>query len=163
MSKPESGTRPVAVLAADVAPRTKPSNYPEPHASRMAGRTKRALGEVFGLANFGVNLTRLAPGAMSALRHAHTVQDEFIYVLEGTPTLITDAGETLLQPGWCSGFKAATGDGHHLVNRSTRDVLYLEMGDRLAGDAASYPDEDLQVVMAENGQWRFSHKDGSPY
>ncbi len=163
MSKPESATRPVALAAADVAPRTKPSNYPEPYASRMAGRTKRALGDVFGLANFGVNLTRLAPGAMSALRHAHTVQDEFIYVLEGTPTLVTDAGETLLQPGWCSGFKAGTGDGHHLVNRSDCDVAYLEMGDRLPGDAASYPDEDLQVVMGENGRWLFSHKDGSPY
>ena len=91
------------------------------------------------------------------------MQDEFIYVLEGTPTLITDAGERLLQPGWCSGFRAGTGDGHHLVNRSDRDVVYLEMGDRLPGDAASYPDEDLQVVMGENGQWLFSHKDGTPY
>lgn len=154
---------PIAVAAAEVAPRAKPSNYPEPFAARMTGRTKRALGDVFGLASFGVNLTRLAPGAMSALRHAHTVQDEFIYILEGTPTLITQVGETLLQPGWCSGFKAATGDGHHLVNRTETDVVYLEVGDRQQGDIVNYPDEDLQAVMDESGRPRFLHKDGTPY
>lgn len=153
---------PVAVDAAEIAPRTRQSNYPEPFASRMTGRTKRALGDVFGLSSFGVNLTRLAPGAMSALRHAHTVQDEFVYILEGTPTLVTDAGETLLQPGWCAGFKGGSGDGHQLVNRSSADVLYLEAGDRLPGDAANYPDDDLQAVM-RGGTWRFLHKDGSPY
>ena len=85
-------SNPVAVTAADVPPRSKPSVYPEPFASRMAGREKRQLGEVFGLTNFGVNLTRLAPNAVSALRHAHTRQDEFIYILQGRPTLHTDKG-----------------------------------------------------------------------
>ncbi|MEQ1580346.1 MAG: cupin domain-containing protein [Steroidobacteraceae bacterium] len=151
-----------AIVAADVAPRTKPSNYPEPFASRMAGRVKRALGDPFGLTNFGVNLTRLVPGAVSALRHAHGKQDEFIYVLEGRPSLITDAGEQVLSPGMCAGFKAGTGDGHQLVNRTQADVVYLEVGDRSAGDTAVYPDDDLQAVLVE-GQWRFLHKDGSPY
>src|SRR5881227_3142170 len=96
----------VAIRAADAPVRTKPSNYPEPFASRVAGREKRPLGDLFGLTNFGVNLTRMAPGAMSALRHAHTRQDEFVYVLEGEPTLVTDAGETQLRPGMCAGFKA---------------------------------------------------------
>jgi uncharacterized cupin superfamily protein len=73
---------PVAILAAEVPARTKPSVYPEPFASRMAGREKRVLGDLFGLANFGVNLTRLAPNASSALRHAHAKQDEFIYIRE---------------------------------------------------------------------------------
>ena len=152
-----------AILAAQAAPRSKPTNYPEPFASRMRGREKRPLGDVFGLTNFGVNLTRLAPGAMSALRHAHTKQDEFVYILEGHPTLVTDAGETALAPGMCAGFKAGTGDGHHLVNRSAQDVVYLEVGDRTPGDQGTYPDDDLQAVLGPDGKWRFAHKDGRPY
>lgn len=155
--------RPVALDVASVPPRTKPSNYPEPFASRMAGRVKRPLGDLFGLTNFGVNLTRLAPGAVSALRHAHTKQDEFVYILDGEPTLVTDAGETPLKPGMCAGFKAGTGDGHHLVNRGRRDVVYLEIGDRSAGDGASYPDDDIRAALNDKGQWVFAHKDGGPY
>lgn len=128
----------------------------------MAGRVKRPLGDLFGLTNFGVNLTRLAPGAMSALRHAHTRQDEFILVIEGSPTLVTDAGETRLAPGMCAGFKAGTGDAHQLRNDGEDEAVYLEVGDRMPGDSASYPDEDLQAVMGEGG-WRFLHKDGRPY
>ena len=153
---------PVAIRAADAPLKAKQSNYPEPFASMVAGRFKRPLGDVFGLKNFGVNLTKLAPGAMSALRHAHTVQDEFIYILQGTPTLITDAGETPLSPGMCAGFKSGIGDAHHLVNRSNADVVYLEVGDRNPGDAASYPDDNLQALF-EGGQWVFKHKDGRQY
>ena len=153
---------PVAVVAAEVPPRTKPSNYPEPFFSRMSGRQKRALGDVFGLANFGVNLTRLAPGARSALRHAHTKQDELVYILEGSPTLHTDEGRTRLEPGMCAGFKSGTGNGHCLVNETAADVVYLEVGDRTPGDEGSYPDDDLRALMVE-GQWRFTHKDGTPY
>lgn len=154
---------PVAIVAADASPRAKPSSYPQPFASRMAGRLKRPLGELFGLANFGVNLTRLAPGAVSALRHAHTKQDEFVYILEGRPTLVTNAGETALSPGMCAGFKAGTGDAHHLVNRTREDVLYLEVGDRTRGDSAIYPDDDMQVVQDAEGNWRYLKKDGSAY
>ena len=129
---------PTATLAADAPTWTKPSNYPEPFASRMAGREKRPLGDLFGLTSFGVNLTRLAPGAVSALRHVHSRQDEFVYVLEGQPILVTDAGETPLGPGRCTGFKAGAGSGHLLVNRTNADVLLLEIGDRSAGDTVSY-------------------------
>lgn len=153
---------PVAVVAAEAPLRAKPSAYPEPFASRMAGRAKQPLGDLFGLTNFGVNLTRLAPGAMSALRHAHTKQDEFVYVLQGHPTLHTDEGRTRLAPGACAGFKAGTGNGHHLVNETTEDVLYLEIGDRTPGDEGSYPDDDLKALMVD-GKWTFAHKDGSPY
>ena len=153
---------PAAIVAAEVAPRTKPTNYPEPFASRMAGSEKRPLGDVFGLANFGVNLTRLAPGAVSALRHAHSKQDEFIYILSGRPLLRTDAGETQLTPGMCAGFKAGNGDAHHLVNHTSEDVVYLEVGDRSAGDVGIYPEDDIQAVSVE-GKWRFTHKDGRPY
>lgn len=153
----------VSLRALDAPLRAKASGYPEKFLARVAGREKRPLGDLFGLANFGVNLTRLAPGSMSALRHAHTRQDEFVYILEGRPTLVTDAGETELSPGDCAGFKAGTGDGHHLVNRTREDVLYLEIGDRTPGDAASYPDDDLQAVQDADGKWRFLHKDGKPY
>ena len=153
---------PVAIVAAEAPKRTKPSNYPEPFASRMGGREKRPLGDVFGLANFGVNLTRLAPGAVSALRHAHSRQDEFVYILEGHPTLHTDEGRTPLAPGMCAGFKAATGNGHRLVNETDADVVYLEVGDRTPGDEGHYPDDDIVAVLVD-GKWAFRHKDGTPY
>ena len=154
--------KPVTLVAAEAPARTKPSNYPEPFASRMAGREKRALGDLFGLANFGVNLTKLASLASSSLRHAHTKQDEFIYILQGNPTLHTDEGFTVLSPGMCAGFKAGTGNGHRLVNQTSEEVLYLEVGDRTTGDQGSYPDDDLKALLVE-GKWKFFHKDGTSY
>ncbi len=153
---------PTAVAAADVPARVTKTIYPAPLAARVAGREKRALGDVFGLKNFGVNLTRLVPGAMSALRHAHTKQDEFVYILQGTPTLRTDEGAVILSPGMCAGFRAGTGNAHHLVNETTEDVVYLEIGDRTPGDAATWPDDDLQVIEID-GKKRLAHKDGTPY
>jgi uncharacterized cupin superfamily protein len=154
--------RPTAIVAADAPPRTRQTNYPEPFASRMAGREKRPLGDIFGLTNFGVNLTRLAPHASSSLRHAHSRQDEFIYVLAGHPTLHTDEGRVRLAPGMCAGFKAGTGNGHRLVNETAEDVVVLEVGDRTPGDEGAYPDDDLTAVFVEGG-WQFVHKDGTPY
>jgi len=159
MSKSEV---PVAVEAAAVPARTKLSNYPEPFATRMSGRQKRVLGDLFGLKNFGINLTRLAPGAQSSLRHSHSLQDEFIYVVDGEPTLVTDLGETVLRTGVCAGF-AAGGTSHHLVNRTDQDAVFLEIGDRTAGDRPFYPDDDIQAVLGDDGKWRFSHKDGTTY
>jgi uncharacterized cupin superfamily protein len=153
---------PVAIVATEAPPRAKASAYPEPFASRMAGRVKKPLGDLFGLANFGVNLTRLAPGAVSALRHAHTRQDEFVYILQGHPTLHTDEGRTRLSPGICAGFRAGTGNGHCLINETREDVVYLEVGDRTEGDEGSYPDDDLKALLVD-GKWKFVHKDGSPY
>jgi len=154
--------RPLAIVAAEAPARAKPSNYPEPFASRMLKREKRPLGDLFGLANFGVNLTRIAPGGESALRHAHTKQDEFVYIVEGRPTLVTDAGRTALAPGMCAGFKAGTGDAHHLVNETDADVVYLEIGDRTPGESASYPDDDIALEVVD-GRMIFAHKDGTPY
>lgn len=159
MSKPAT---PVAIHAAEAPARTKPSNYPEPFASRVAGREKRPLGDLFGLKNFGVNLTRLAPNAISSVRHAHSKQDEFVYILQGHPTLYTDEGRTALAPGMCAGFRAGTGNGHHLVNETAEDVVYLEIGDRTPGEEANYPDDDLKVMLIE-GNWKFFHKDGTAY
>jgi uncharacterized cupin superfamily protein len=157
-----SERRPLAIEAAAAAPRSRPSVYPEPFARRMAGREKRTLGDAFGLTNFGVNLTRLAPGAVSALMHRHSRQDEFVYILEGAPTLVTDAGETQLKPGMCAGFPAG-GRAHQLVNRTDTDALYLEIGDRTPDDRADYPADDLEARLGPDGRWRFFHKDGRSY
>jgi uncharacterized cupin superfamily protein len=158
----QKSRHPVAIVAQDAPPKAKQTNYPEPFASRMAGRRKHPLGDLFGLANFGVNLTRLAPGAASSLRHAHTRQDEFVYVLQGHPTLHTDEGRTPLAPGMCAGFKAGTGNAHRLVNGTGEEVVFLEVGDRTPGDEGSYPDDDLKATMVA-GRWQFVHKDGTPY
>jgi uncharacterized cupin superfamily protein len=162
----ESKQKPSSIVAADAPLRAKPTSPPFPAAmvaKVAAGRDKRPLGDLFGLANFGVNLTRLAPGAYSALRHAHAKQDEFVYVIEGEATLITDTGETVLRQGMCAGFKAGTGDAHHLVNRGRKDVVFLEVGDRSAGDAVSYPDDDVVGFFAPDGKWKYTKKDGTPY
>jgi uncharacterized cupin superfamily protein len=138
--------RSTATEASAAPPRVRQSNYPEPFASRMRRREKRPLGDLFGLTNFGVNLTRLGPGGVSALHHAHSRQDEFVYILQGEPTLVTDAGEVLLRPGMCAGFKAGTGVAHHLANHGETDVVFIEVGDRIAGDAVTYPNDDLKAV-----------------
>ena len=156
-----SDDRPLALRAAEAPPRGKASNYPEPFASRMSAREKRPLGDAFGLKSFGVNLTRLAPGGQSALLHRHERADEFVYVLEGRPTLRTDEGEAELAPGICAGFPAC-GVAHHLVNRTEEDVVYLEIGDRVAGDGGSYPEDDLVARLTPEG-WRFTRKDGTAY
>ncbi len=161
MTMPEE-RRPLALVAAETPPRARPSSYPEPFASRMAQREKRPLGDRFGLTNFGVNLTRLAPGGESALLHRHSRQDEFIYILEGAPTLVTDAGEVQLAPGMCAGFPAG-GVAHQLVNRTDAAVVYLEVGDRTPGDEGSYPSDDLAAALGADGTWSFTHKDGTPY
>jgi uncharacterized cupin superfamily protein len=162
IDRPETEmAEPVAVIAEDVPPRTKPSNYPAVFAARMQGRVKRPLGDVFGLHNFGVNLTTLGPGAVSALQHSHNRQDEFVYVLEGEVVLVTGGKETILHPGACAGFRAG-GTAHHLENRSGAPVRYLEIGDRSEGDEVSYPADDLLAVR-EGGAWRFRHKNGLPY
>lgn len=153
---------PLALVAAQASARSRPSSYPEPFASRMAGREKRPLGDLFGLANFGVNLTKLSPKTASSLRHAHTKQDEFVYILQGRPTLHTDEGLTRLAPGMCAGFKSGTGNGHRLINETDEEVVYLEIGDRTPGDEGSYPDDDLKAQMVD-GKWKYVRKDGSAY
>jgi uncharacterized cupin superfamily protein len=138
------------------------SGYPEPFRAAVAGREKRALGKALGLTKFGVNLVRLRPGGASSQRHWHSKEDEFVYILEGVVTLVTDAGPRELSAGMVAGFPAGKADGHHLINNSDRDVLYLEIGDRDAGDEASYPDVDLHVRKID-GKHVFTHKDGTPY
>jgi uncharacterized cupin superfamily protein len=149
-------------LAASQVPAAAGSGYPEPFKSRVAARRKQKLGDAFGLKHFGVNLTTIPPGCASALRHWHSHEDEFIYVLSGELTLITDAGEQRLTPGMCAGFPAGRADGHCLVNRSKQDAVYFEVGDRRPDDAVTYPDDDIVGQATPQGR-RFTRKDGTPY
>ncbi len=158
-----NGRTMLAVMAIQVEPRKTVSNYPEPFASRMSGREKRVLGDIFGLRTFGMNLTRLAPGAVSSVHHSHSRQDEMIWIVQGEPTLVTDTAETPMMPGMCAGFPAG-GTAHHLENRSSSDVLYLEIGDRGQGDSVEYPHDDLILVDdPATGKLRYAHKDGTSY
>jgi len=143
-------------------PEQSSTGYPEPYKSRVAGRHKRRLGDAAGLKNFGVNLTRLDPGAESSMRHWHAKQDEFIYILEGEVTLVTDSGRQKLTPGMTAGFPAGKADGHQLVNETGKPVLYLEIGDSTPEDGATYSEVEMWARMIE-GKWVFTHKDGSPY
>jgi uncharacterized cupin superfamily protein len=136
--------------------------YPTPFQNVVVGREKTALGNLAGLTQFGVNLTRLKPGAASALRHWHEAEDEFVYVLEGELTLIEDDGETLLRGGEAAGFKAGVANGHQLVNKSSGDAVYLEIGTRAERERAHYPDDDL--AYEKNGKtFSFTRKSGEPY
>jgi uncharacterized cupin superfamily protein len=138
------------------------TGYPAPFAMDVEGRIKRALGNAGGLTQFGVNLTTLEPGAMSAQRHWHRTEDEFVYILEGELVLITDAGEETLRPGMAAAFPAGKPDGHHLVNRSSARATYLEVGTRTTDDDAVYPDIDL-LCEKRAGAFRYLHKSGEPY
>ena len=149
----------------DVAPRNG-SGYPEPFRSRVLPREKRALGDAVGLTKIGINHTTLPPGKESSMRHWHTLEDEFIFVLSGEVVLITDAGEQVLTAGMCAGFPASadgkTGDGHHLVNRGTEPATYLEISNRVKGDAAFYPDVDLHY-HGPDAPAMFTRKDGTHF
>ena len=138
------------------------THYPEPFNQAVVGRSRKRLGNAVGLDQFGVNLTTLKPGAASALRHWHEKEDELVYILEGEVVLIEDDGETVLKAGDAAGFKANVPNGHHLVNKSARDAIYLEIGTRAKNERAEYPDVDLRIVRDADGA-RFTHKDGKPY
>jgi len=143
-------------------PEKRGSIYPEPFRSRMGDRMKRRLGDACGLTRFGVNLVTLGPGGQSALRHWHTLEDEFVYVLTGEVVLVTNDGEQTVKAGMCAGYPAGQKDAHHFVNRSAVAATYLEIGNRAEGDNAFYPDDDLMWVEDENGVFA-AHKDGRRY
>lgn len=150
------------IAAKLIPPPEVKSIYPPPFMHLMQGREKRKIGDYFNLTNFGINLTRLEPGAISALYHHHERQDEFVYILEGSPTLLLKKQEYTLNPGECMGFKAGKKMTSQLINRTAKNVIYLEIGDRTEGDSVEYPNDDLKADQ-NSGQWVFSHKDGQPY
>jgi uncharacterized cupin superfamily protein len=149
-------------LDIDALPIDTRTPYPAPFDRAVHGRERRRLGNAGGLNQFGVNLTTLHPGAASALRHWHANEDELVFMLAGEVVLVEDGGETVLKAGDAATFKANSGDGHHLVNRTTQDAVYLEIGSRSKHERVEYPDVDLVAVRDDNG-WRFTHKNGDPY
>ncbi|HEX6831713.1 MAG TPA: cupin domain-containing protein [Methyloceanibacter sp.] len=160
MEKPDNGSR-CWLDPMSVPPRLG-SIYPAPFADRLAGREKRALGDALRLTQFGVNLVTLPAGAWSSQRHWHAHEDEFIYVLQGEVTLVTDTGQKTLKAGMAAGFPAGKADGHHLINQSDNPALYLEVGTRAENEVAQYSDIDM-VARKEGGRFVFTHKNGDPY
>ena len=136
--------------------------YPKQFAGGLDGRVKRALTESLGLTQFGVNVTTLEAGAISAQRHWHEAEDEFIYVLSGEITLVKNAGSQVLPVGAAVGFPKGDGDGHQLVNRSNAPATYLEIGTRAPVDDVDYPDIDMKAEKRD-GKFRFLTKKGEPY
>jgi uncharacterized cupin superfamily protein len=136
--------------------------YPAEFQAECRGRHKQALGDVVGLTQFGVNITRISPGAASALRHWHEHEDEFIYVLEGELVLAENGGEIVLKAGDAAGFKAGSGNAHRMINRGTRDAVYFEVGTRSKSERVHYPDVDLVMERDEKGR-RYLHRSGEPY
>jgi uncharacterized cupin superfamily protein len=139
------------------------SNYPEPFREGQRKRSTRRLGDHAGLKNYGVNLVRVLPDGQSSARHTHSKQDEFVYVLEGEFVLVSDAGRETVGPGTCIGFPAGTRDGHHFLNLTQKDAIFLVIGDRTAADEVTYPDIDLELKAGPDGVRGFCRKDGTPY
>ncbi len=152
---------PPVVKAGDVTARTGTSYLPQ-YAVQLQGREKRVLGDLFGLSQFGVNLMTLAPGSWSSQRHWHEAEDEFIYVLEGEMVLIDDHGEHTMTAGMCAGFKAGAPNAHHLVNKSSKPAVCLEVGTRAKDERAHYAEADMQGTKSNGGPWKFTRRDGSP-
>ena len=144
-------------------PESNATGYPSPYHQEQTQRFNRRLGDHAGLTKYGVVLTRIVPGGQSSHRHAHSTQDEFIWVLEGEAVLHSDAGEQILTAGMCAGFPAGTGDAHRFLNRTDKDVLLLVVGDRSPNDDVRYPDVDMHLAWQPDGSRRFFHKDGTPY
>jgi uncharacterized cupin superfamily protein len=151
-----------AIAISDL-PEQRGSGYPEPFKSLMGDRTRVALGDGFGLTQFGVNHVTLGPGGRSALRHFHSHEDELVVMLEGELVLVTNLGEQVVTAGMCVGFKASAANGHSMVNRSSVPARYLEIGSRVAADVAFYPDDDLCWLDDGKGTFITAHKDGEPY
>jgi uncharacterized cupin superfamily protein len=151
-----------SVVDQAIVQRSTGSIYPAPLNEQVKGRARARLGDLFGLDQFGVNLVTLAPGAWSSHRHAHETEDEFVYVIEGEITLGDDAGDHLMTAGMCAGFKAATGNGHHLKNMSSAPASYLEIGSRYKKDHVTYSDVDMQASK-QDGTWVVTKKDGTAF
>jgi uncharacterized cupin superfamily protein len=141
-------------------PERRGTDYPDPYAQPVSGRIRQALGRAGGLTDFGVNLVHLPPGGWSSQRHWHSCEEEFVYVLGGELSLVTSSSEQLLRAGDCAAFPKNVPDGHHLINRSGKTAIYLDIGTRRDDDTCNYSDIDLHL---EPGADRYSHKDGRPY
>jgi uncharacterized cupin superfamily protein len=144
----------------NAAPKGEGTRYPPPHNEPCKARRWSRVGDAAGLTQFGVNIVTLDPGVWSSQRHWHSHEDEFVYVTEGELVLVTDAGEEIMRPGDCAGFKAGERDGHHLQNRSDKPARFLVVGSRHEEDWGEYPDLDMKFLPGRGG---FTRKNGEPF
>jgi uncharacterized cupin superfamily protein len=135
-------------------------SYPYPFDLPCRQHSSQRLARHGGLTQFGVNLTVIEPGGWSSQRHWHSHDDEFIWIVEGELTLVTDSGEQVLRAGDCAAFQCGVEDGHHLINKSSRPALVLEIGNSDPQDRCVYSDIDMVAVP---GTERYRHRDGTPY
>jgi uncharacterized cupin superfamily protein len=141
-------------------PERRGSAYPAPFNEIAKDRVRQRLGDAAGITQFGVNLLQLPPGAGSSQRHWHSAEDEFVYVVSGEVTLITDKGEEILRAGDCAGFPKDAPDGHQLINKSSAMAVCLEIGTRTGEDVCIYSDIDMMIDPRKGG---YTRKDGTPY
>jgi uncharacterized cupin superfamily protein len=141
-------------------PERRGSAYPKPFDAIAKDRVRQRLGDAGGITQFGVNLLQLPPGAASSQRHWHSGEDEFVYVIAGEVTLVTDKGEEILRAGDCAAFPKDNGDGHQLINKSDGLAICLEIGTRSGADVCTYSDIDMMIDTRKGG---YTHKDGTPY
>jgi len=140
------------------------SSYPAPFDKPCLARKSVRLSEAGGLTQFGVHRAVLSPGTWSSQRHWHTHEDELVYILQGRPTLIDDNGETQLEPGDVTTHVAGDANGHHMINRTEEDVVFLIVGTRNPQeDTVHYPDIDLQLPTNGTVDPQFTNKQGKPY
>lgn len=161
---PGSTLGPMPKIDLSAVPVIRGTSYPDPHAAPCRERENRRIGDAAGLTQFGVNLTRLPPGAWSSQRHWHSHEDELVYVLSGEVVLVEDEGEQLLVAGDAAGFKAGVRNGHHFQNRSPADVVLVTIGSRIDADSGEYPDIDMKFTAGRySGRGGFTRKDGTPF
>jgi uncharacterized cupin superfamily protein len=143
----------------NTAPKGEGTRYPPPHNEPCKARRWVRVGDAAGVTQFGVNIVTLDPGVWSSQRHWHSHEDEFVYVTEGELVMVTDAGEEIMRPGDCAGFKAGDRDGHHLQNRSDKVARFLVVGSRNPEDWGEYPDIDMKFLPGRGG---YTRKNGEP-
>lgn len=145
-------------LELDSIPQSNATGYPDPFDRPVQGRWYRRLAPASGLTLFGASHVTLKPGAWSSQRHWHDGEDELVVMLAGEAVLIDDSGEHVMRPGDVAAFPAGEENGHHLVNRSDTDCVFVAIsaGDRESGGGYS----DIDMLFDAEG---YAHKDGTRY
>ena len=136
--------------------------YPDVMAKEIQGRSNIALGNVFGLTQFGANITTLKPGAWSSHRHAHAEEDELLVALEGEMVLVDNHGRHPFRSGMVAGFKAGDGNAHQVINETDKPAKFLVIGTRSATEFVVYADVDMKAVKTA-GNFVVTRKDGSSF
>jgi uncharacterized cupin superfamily protein len=142
----------------DAIPQSDATGYPPPFDAEVQGRWYRRLAPATGLTDFGASHVVLKPGAWSSQRHWHDGEDEMVIMLSGEAVLIEDDGETMMKPGDVAAWPKGNTNGHHLVNRSDSDCVFVAIGGGVR-TGGGYSDIDM-LFTADN---RYTRKDGTDY